>query len=196
MGTLAMRSGGGILSRTAWPCALRDSSSSSSCKSRGKQMWEKSKTRGNMSAYFTMSRTVASRVYSAGRVVWWGKATRRNSRVHSAAGKRAVGGNGRGVIVGCLRQYQQRWGFVRLAPSRAAWPHARHDQQQQQQQPEKSWKGAFVGDRHQERDVSGKIAGRGNNVWLGTYPRLIIVFLMVLLCEVYCLRPGWRSREW
>ena len=42
VGTLAVRSGRGILSRTAWPCALRDSSSgsnSSSCnKSRRKQM--------------------------------------------------------------------------------------------------------------------------------------------------------------
>ena len=49
---------------------------------------------------------------------------RHNSRVHSAAGKLGVAGNGRGVIVGCLEQYQQRWGFVRLATSRAAWPHA------------------------------------------------------------------------
>ena len=38
VGTLAVRSGRGILSRTAWPCALRDSSSCS--KSRRTQMWE------------------------------------------------------------------------------------------------------------------------------------------------------------
>ena len=98
-----------------------------------------------MSAHFAISRTVASRVHPTRRVAWLGKATRRNSRVHSAAGKLAVAGNGRGVTVGCLQQYQQRWGFVRLATSRAASPHALHDQQQQQQQPEKSWKGAFAG---------------------------------------------------
>ena len=150
-----------------------------------------------MSTHFAISCTAASCAHPAGRVVSWGKSTRIiTACILFAAGKLAVAGNGRGVIVGCLQQYQQRWSFVCLATSRAARPHALHDQQQQQQQPEKSWKGAFVGDRHQERDVSGKIAGRGNNVWLGTYPRLIIVFLMVLLCEVYCLRPGWRSRGW
>ena len=98
-----------------------------------------------MSAHFAISRTATSRVHPTRRVVWWGNATRHNSRVHSAAGKLGVAGNGRGVIVGCLEQYQQRWGFVRLATSRAAWPHAIHDQQQQQKQPEKSTKGAFVG---------------------------------------------------
>ena len=67
-----------------------------------------------------------------------------NSRVHSATEKLAVAGNGSGVVVASLQQYQQRWGFARLATSRAARPHAFHDQQQQQQQPEKSWKGAFV----------------------------------------------------
>ena len=39
------------------------------------------------------------------RFVWWGKATWNNNRVHSAAGKLAVAGNGRGLIVGCLQQY-------------------------------------------------------------------------------------------
>ena len=58
--------------------------------------------------------------------------------MHSAAGKLAVAGNGRGVIVRCLQQYRKRWGFVRMAPSRAAWPHALHGKQQQQQQREKS----------------------------------------------------------
>ena len=46
---------------------------------------------------------------------WWGKATWHNSRVLSAAGKLAVARNGRGIIVGCLQQYQKRWGFVRMA---------------------------------------------------------------------------------
>ena len=67
--------------------------------------------------------------------VWLGKVAQHNSGVHSAAG---VAGNGRGVIVGCLQQYQKRWGFVRMASSRAAWPHALHGKQQQQQQREKS----------------------------------------------------------
>ena len=52
-----------------------------------------------------------------------------------------MAGNERGVIVGCLQQYQKRWGFVRIASSRAAWPHALHalqGKQQQQQQREKS----------------------------------------------------------
>ena len=40
-----------------------------------------------MSAYFAISRTAASRVHATGRVIWWGKATRHESRVHSAAGK-------------------------------------------------------------------------------------------------------------
>ena len=46
--------------------------------------------------------------------VWWGKATWHNSRVYSAAGKLEVAGNGRGVIVGSLQQYQKRWAFVRM----------------------------------------------------------------------------------
>ena len=47
--------------------------------------------------------------------VWLGKVAQHNSGVHSAAGKLVVAGNGRGVIVGCLQQYQKRWGFVRMA---------------------------------------------------------------------------------
>ena len=47
--------------------------------------------------------------------VWLGKVAQHNSGVHSAAGKLIVAGNGRGVIVGCLQQYQKRWGFVRMA---------------------------------------------------------------------------------
>ena len=54
--------------------------------------------------------------------------------MHSAAGKLAVAGNGRGGIVGCLQQYRKRRGFVRMASSRAAWPHTIHGKQQQQQQ--------------------------------------------------------------
>ena len=91
-----------------------------------------------MSAHFAINHTAASRVRPTGRVVWWGRATRHNSRVHSAAGKLAVAGNGRGVIVGCRQQYRKRWGFFRMATSRAVWPHALHDKQQQQQQREKS----------------------------------------------------------
>ena len=50
------------------------------------------------------------------------------------------GRNGRGLIVGCLQQYQlTTYRFVR-ATSRAAWPHALHDMQQQQQQRGRSWK--------------------------------------------------------
>ena len=60
-----------------------------------------------MSARFVIIRTAASGVHPARRDVWWSKATRHNNRVHSAAGKLAVvAGNGRGVIVGCLQQYQ------------------------------------------------------------------------------------------
>ena len=91
-----------------------------------------------MSAHFAISRTAASRVHPTRRVVSWGEATWLNSRVHSAAGKLAVARNGRGVIVGCLQQYRKRWGFIRIALSRAAWPHALHGKQQQQQQREKS----------------------------------------------------------
>ena len=58
--------------------------------------------------------------------------------MNSTAGKLAVAGNGRGVIVGYLKQYRKRSGFVRMATSRAAWPHALHGKQQQQQQREKS----------------------------------------------------------
>ena len=86
-----------------------------------------------MSVHFATSRTAASRVHPTGRVVWWGKASRHNSGVHSAAGKLAVAENGGGVFVGCLRQYQKRWGFVRMATSRAAWPKSIDDKQQQQQ---------------------------------------------------------------
>ena len=92
-----------------------------------------------MPAHFARSRTV-SRVHPTRRVVWWGKVARHNSRVHSAAGKIAVAGNGRGVIVGCLQQYQKRWGFLRMATNRAVWPRALHDQQQQQQQRKQSWR--------------------------------------------------------
>ena len=142
MSTLAVRKGRGILSRTMWSFALRDSSSSfnSSCSRRSgiNRMWMYSETRGNMSAHFAISRTAASSVHPTGSVVWWGKATRHNSRVHSSAGKLAVAGNGRGVIVGCLQQYRKRWGFVRMATSRAGRPHAFHEKQQQQQQREKS----------------------------------------------------------
>ena len=50
-----------------------------------------------------------------------------------------MAGNGRGVIVGCLQQkHRKRLRFVRMAISRAAWPHALHDKQQQQQQRETS----------------------------------------------------------
>ena len=119
---------------------------------------------GNMSAHSALSRTAASRVHPTGRFVWWGKAARHNSRVHSAGGKLAVAGNGRGVIVGCLQQYQKRWGFVLLATSRAASPHALHDQQQQQQQSETHGKEHSWGYRQQALGVSGKIAGRGDNV--------------------------------
>ena len=59
-----------------------------------------------MSADTAKSRTAASRVHSTWGVVWWGKVAPHNSRVHSAAGKSAVAGTGRGVIGGCLQQYQ------------------------------------------------------------------------------------------
>ena len=44
-----------------------------------------------MSAHFAINHTAASRVRPTGRVVWWGRATRHNSRVHSAAGKSSGG---------------------------------------------------------------------------------------------------------
>ena len=112
---------------------------------RGESRCGCNRKRGEMSAHIAIIRTAVSRVHPTRRVAWWGKATRHNSHVHSAAGKLAADGNGCGAIVSCLQQYQQRWGFVRLATSRAAWPHAIHDQQQQQKQPERSTKGAFVG---------------------------------------------------
>ena len=40
-----------------------------------------------MSAYFAISRTAASRVHPTWRIGWWGKASRHDSHVHSAAGK-------------------------------------------------------------------------------------------------------------
>ena len=43
--------------------------------------------------------------------VWLGKVAQHNSGVHSAAGKLVVAGNGRGVIVGCLQQYQKTMGI-------------------------------------------------------------------------------------
>ena len=69
---------------------------------------------GNMSAYFAIRHAAANRVHPTGTAVWWGKATRNDSRVHSAVGKLAVAENGRGVLVGCLQQYRKRWGFVRM----------------------------------------------------------------------------------
>ena len=87
-----------------------------------------------MSAHFVRSRT-ADNACTPYREGWCGKVAR-----HIAACILllvAVQANGRGIIVGCLQQYQQRWGFVRMAASRAAWPHALHDNQQQQQQREK-----------------------------------------------------------
>ena len=62
-----------------------------------------------MSAHFAISRTAASRVH----LTWglFGRAKSHSIIVHSAAGKLAVVGNGRGVIVGCLQQYQKTMGF-------------------------------------------------------------------------------------
>ena len=80
-----------------------------------------------MSAHFAISSTAARRVHPTGRVVWWGKATRHNSLVHSTAGKLAVAGNGRGINAGCLQKYRKRWGLVRMATYRSAWPHELHE---------------------------------------------------------------------
>ena len=139
MGILAVRSGRKFLRRTGFIVVFicRTHSTSEGWLWR-QQIRGQSETRGNMSAHSAIRRTAASRVHptwgSFGRV----KVAQHNSRVHSAAGKLAVAGNRRGAIVGCLQQYHKRWGFVRMTPSRAAWPHALHDKQQQQQQGEKS----------------------------------------------------------
>ena len=69
------------------------------------------------------------------------------------------GRNGRGLIVGYLRQYQSTiLGFVR-ATSRAAWPHALHDMQQQQQQRERSWK-EQIGSLHRQPELYGSATSR------------------------------------
>ena len=86
-----------------------------------------------MSVDSAINRTAASRMHPS-----WGLFGRVKSHSIIAAyilllEKLVVAGNGRGVIVGCLQQYQKRSGFVRMATSRAAWPHALHDQQKQQQ---------------------------------------------------------------
>ena len=96
MGTLAVRSGWGILSRTAWLCALRDSISSfnSSCK---QEVEEKADVGviGNEGKYVCTFRDKShgcQRYAPYLGFVWWGKATWHDSRVHSAAGKLAVAG--------------------------------------------------------------------------------------------------------
>ena len=165
MGTLAVRSGRGLLSRTAFIFVfLRRMHSTSEGWLWRQQIWDQSETRGNMSAHSAISRTAASRVHPTW--VSFGRAKSRSiiAGEHSAAGKLAVPGNGRGVIVGCLQQYQQRWGFVRMAISRAAWPHALHGKQQQQQRREKSRRDqVWVSGCSVSRFFfwSGNIAGRG-----------------------------------
>ena len=150
-----------------------------------------------MSVHFATSRTAASRVHPTGRVVWWGKASRHNSGVHSAAGKLAVAENGGGVFVGCLRQYQKRWGFVRMATSRAAWPKSIHDKQQQQQRElfffVRLHRGAW-------RDRSGRhggvFVGMDDSFTFTMDTPFIEINCLIELFEVYYLRPGWRNREW
>ena len=164
-----------------------------------------------MSAHFAISRTAASRVHPSRRAVWWGKATWHNSRVHSAAGKLTVAGNGHGVIVGCLQQYRKRWGFVRLAISRAAWPHALHGKQQQQQQREKSRRDQVWVFRLSVLFWSGNISrawGTGlfviGGVLVGMDHGFVFTmvtpvdrkYFLIELFEVCFLRPWWRSREW
>ena len=130
--TLDVHSGRGFLSRTAFIFVFicRTHSTSESWLWR-QQILGQSETRGNMSAHSAIRRTAATRVYPTWGSFGRAKVTRHNSRVHSAAGKLTVAGNGHGVIVGCLQQYRKRWGFVRLAINRAAWPHALHGKQQQ-----------------------------------------------------------------
>ena len=92
----------------------------------------------NMSAHFAISRTAASRVHPTW--FFFGGAKPRGiiaARILLLE-KLAVAENWRGVIMGCLQQYRKRWGFVQMATSRTAWPHALHGKQQQQQQREKS----------------------------------------------------------
>ena len=62
-----------------------------------------------LSAYCARSRAAASRMHPTRGVVWLGKVARHNSRVIPAASN--GGKNGRGVIVGCLQQYQLPIGF-------------------------------------------------------------------------------------
>ena len=166
MGILAVRSGRKFLRRTGFIVVFicRTHSTSEGWLWR-QQIRGQSETRGNMSAHSAIRRTAASRVYPTWGSFGRAKVTRHNSRVHSAAGKLAVAGNGHGVIVGCLQQYRKRWGFVRLAISRAAWPHALHGKQQQHQQREKSRRDQVCVFRQPPLFWSGNITGRGGQVW-------------------------------
>ena len=127
-----------------------------------------------------------------------------------AAGKLAGEGNGRGVIAGCLQQYQKTWGFVRMATSRAAWPHALHGKQQQQQQREKSRREQIWVFRLLVLFCSGNISrawGTGLvvtcRVFVGMDDELTFTMdtpvdkniFWIILFQVYYLRPGWRNRE-
>ena len=72
----------------------------------------------------------------AGRILpgrWFGRAKSRGIMAASFLLPAMVVGNERGVIVGCLLQYQITMGF-RPGNSRAAWPRALCNNQQQQQQ--------------------------------------------------------------
>ena len=62
-----------------------------------------------MSAHFAISRTIASRVHPT-----WGL-LRGATPCGITAACILLLENGRGVIVGCLKQYQKRWGLVRMA---------------------------------------------------------------------------------
>ena len=64
---------------------------------------------GVSSAFPARSRMAASRVHPTRGVVWEGKVARHISCVLPAAGN--CGRKGRGVIVGCLQQYQITMGF-------------------------------------------------------------------------------------
>ena len=86
-----------------------------------------------MAVHFAISCTAASRVQLNGGLFGGAKPGGIMAACILLLEKLAVAGSGRGVIVGCLQQYRKRWGFVRMATSRAAWPKSIHDKQQQQQ---------------------------------------------------------------
>ena len=120
--------------------------------------------------------------------------------MHSAAGKLEVAGNGLGIIVGGMQQYRKRWGFVRMASSRVAWPHKLHGKQQQQQQREKSRRDQVLGVssagpflfRQHIAGVGHRSGGwvfRANGWFVFTMDAPINRFFSIKLFEVYYFCP-------